>query len=282
MPSPNFLIIGDIKAGSTSLYHYLKQHPDIYMPSEVKELRYFAYDKENSYHIRSKSFVIKNYREYLEYFDKCRNEKAIGEASPNYLRSPIAATRISEKIPDVKLIACLRNPADRLNSLYMMHFRSGYTKEAFDARLFSENAAWIKANFYWSDLKRYFDIFDETQIKIILFHDLATRTKGTVKNLYDFLNVDSSFVPEFAVKNKGGMPRHRYQHAVMKSTVAHLKKYINPSPRVRQIWENMKSKTLKENKIDLQTKKKILEICKEDILRTQELIKRDLSMWFKL
>ncbi len=281
MPGPNFLVFGDIKAGSTSLYSYLKQHPDIYMPSDLKELRYFAYDKENPYHVDARSYRVKSFEEYLVYFDASNGEKAIGEASPNYLRSPGAAARIKDRVPNVKLIACLRNPADMLYSIYMMGYRNGSIKKPFVEKLFSANAVWIKGHFIWPDLKRYFDLFDETQIKIILFDDLKAKTEETVKELYEFLDVDDAFEPDIAIKNKGGLPRNRYLYAFLLGGKKFFKRFANPTPRLKRIWATMKAASLEEARIDPQTRRKILEICREDIHRTEELIKRDLSIWLR-
>jgi hypothetical protein len=281
MPAPNFLIIGDVKAGSTSLNSYLKQHPDIFVPSELKELRYFSYDKENPYHVQAASARVKTFDEYLSYFDAAVANKAIGETSPCYLRSPTAAQRIRERLPNIKLVACLRNPAERLYSLYMMGYRGGTIKKSFAEHVFGQEAVWIKGNFYWPDLKRYFDLFEEEQIKIILFDDLKTKAEQTVKDLYGFLNVDDTFKPDFAVENKGGMPRNLYSHIFLVSSKRFLKKFYNPSPAFKRVWANIKAASLQEARIDPRTRVKILEVCREDILRTEELIKRDLSLWFR-
>ncbi len=278
MTVPNFLIIGDIKAGSTSLYFYLKQHPNVYMPADLKELRYFSFDKDNPYHIRAKSTRVRTFKEYQSYFGKCVDEKAIGEASPSYLRSPIAAKKIVKKLPDVKLIVSLRNPADRLYSSYMMSSRTAPTK-GFDEHCFSADAAWIKANYYWSDLKRYYDIFDKEKIKVILFDELKENTLETIADLFRFLNVDDTFVPNISVHNKGGIPRNQLYFKLLLTLKNNLKNYIRPSPRNKRIWTYLRSNSLTESKIDPHIRKKILEICEDDILRTQELVNRDLSSW---
>lgn len=278
MTIPNLLIIGDLKAGSTSLFEYLRQHPQVYFP-KIKELRYFAYDKENPYHVRAKSYRVKTFRDYLSYFEESGDAKAIGEASPNYLRSPGAAARIKAKIPKVRLIACLRNPADRLHSAYMMSYRAKSTKKPFDEQLFGGDAAWIKANFYWLDLKRYFDLFAADQIKIILFDDLKASRPSVVKELYEFLKVDETFLPDLKIHNVGGIPQNRLLYSSLVGGKNLLKRFINPSAAMRQIWETVKRNSLQRVQIDPQIRKKIIEICKDDIYRTQDLIGRDLSIW---
>jgi len=281
MAMPNFLIIGDVKSGSTSLYSYLRQHPEVYMPSELKELRYFAFDKGNSYHVRAKSTHVRTLTEYLGYFEKCGNAKAIGEASPNYLRSPGAAQRIKEQIPDAKLIVCLRHPAERLHSLYQMHYRAGLTRQAFDEYLFGLSATRIKGNFYWPDLNCYFQLFDREQISVILFDDLKANAEKVVKSVYKHLDVDASFLPDLTPMNTGGMPKSKFFYGFVMRSKDLLRKFGTPPVGLRNAWAEMSKKLLLRTEIDPQLRRKILEVCQDDIGRTQELIRRDLSMWFE-
>jgi hypothetical protein len=87
MGVPNYLIIGDLRAGSTSLYHYLRQYPEVYMP-DLKELRYFAYDAETPHDVRADSYPVKTFSEYLHHFEKCGDAKAIGGATPELVEKP--------------------------------------------------------------------------------------------------------------------------------------------------------------------------------------------------
>jgi hypothetical protein len=251
------------------------------MPSELKELRYFAFDRDNSYHLRARSTYVRSLRDYLSYFENCGSAKAIGEASPNYLRSPGAAERIKELMPDAKLIVCLRHPAERLYSLYQMHHRAGLTRNAFDEYLFRLNASWIKGNFYWHDLNRYFQLFGREQIHVILFDDLKSDSAQVVKSVYKFLGVDTSFVPDLTPRNTGGMPKYRFLYSLLMHNKDLAKKFGTPPPWVRKAWAGMRKELLRRTEIEPEIRRKILEVCKDDIGRTQELIRRDLSMWFE-
>lgn len=278
--APNFLIIGDLKAGSTSLYHYLRQHPEVYMPA-CKELRYFAYDPENPYHVRAATYPVKTLADYAHYFEKCGNARAIGEASPNYLRSPGTARRIRAALPDAKLIACLRNPADTLYSGYMMHYRDGVTRKPFDEELFGRDAALVKACFYWLDLKQYYDRFPRSQIRIVLFDDLIADAPRVVKGLYRFIGVDDSFTPDFAVQNEGGMPRSRLLYQSL-ARGRELLRRLGPAPEaLKQLAKKIERSQMRKTPLDPRIRRKILEICEDDIRRTEELIGRDLSSWLK-
>ena len=116
MTMPNFLIIGSQKAGTTALYHYLKQHPQIFL-SKIKEPCFFAFEGEELdlrsptgapvYMNRTAVTTVESYRRL---FDTVTDEKAVGEASPIYIICPKAAKRIYHYIPHVRLIAVLRNP----------------------------------------------------------------------------------------------------------------------------------------------------------------------------
>ena len=116
MTLPNFIVIGAAKCGTTSLVHYLAQHPQVFMSAE-KEPRFFApefFTKYISGPIRKGT--IRNEMEVKEYeglFDDVTTEKAIGEASTEYIFFPETPKRIKKLLPDVKLIAILRNPSDR-------------------------------------------------------------------------------------------------------------------------------------------------------------------------
>ena len=112
MTLPNFLIIGAPKAGTTSLYSYFREHPAIFMP-ELKEPRFFGYEGQGD-RIR---FPVRTLEEYTALFDGVTTETAIGEATPHYLVYPVAAQRIRDLIPGVRLIASLRDPVDRAYSV---------------------------------------------------------------------------------------------------------------------------------------------------------------------
>ena len=118
MAMPNFLIIGAMKSGTTALYYYLEQHPQVYM-SPVKEPNFFC-SEENS----DGDFATR-LGAYQDLFRDVSGEKAIGEASHCYLYEPEAAARIQEYITDAKLIAVLRDPVDRAYSHFLHMVRNG-------------------------------------------------------------------------------------------------------------------------------------------------------------
>ena len=119
MTLPNFLVIGAPKAGTTSLHLHLRAHPEVFMP-ELKEPRFFGYEGEGE---RLK-FPIRTLEEYTALFDAVTDETAIGEATPHYLVYPGAAQRIHDLLPGARLIASLRDPVERSYSVYQMNLRN--------------------------------------------------------------------------------------------------------------------------------------------------------------
>ncbi|EPZ44556.1 hypothetical protein N007_10785 [Alicyclobacillus acidoterrestris ATCC 49025] len=123
---PNFLVIGAAKAGTTALYRYLSQHPEVFMPS-IKEPNYFALaNREVRFQgpgdDRTNRSSITRFADYQALFDEADGYQAVGEASPMYLYTADAANRIHDLIPNVKLIVILRDPVERAHSAYL-HLR---------------------------------------------------------------------------------------------------------------------------------------------------------------
>ena len=172
MSMPNFLIIGAAKSGTSSLYAYSKQHPEIYM-SSLKEPRFFAFEGEKVDFCGPGSDVfnqetITNLEAYRALFNRVSDEKAIGEASPAYLCVPKAAECIYHYIPDVKLIVILRQPAERAYSSFLHTVRAGVEVNTDFTHALQEEEKRILNNwgfiwrhktlgFYYPQLKPYFD-----------------------------------------------------------------------------------------------------------------------------
>ena len=280
---PNFLVIGDHKTGTTSINEYLKQHPDVYVPRAMKELRYFAFDAENDYHCRSNAYRVRTLKGYLGYFSDATTQSAIGETSPNYLRAPGACLRIKQVLPDAKLILSLRNPAERLFSMYQMELRAKGGKPDFDAFVFANDARCIKGNFYWPDLKNYYDIFPRENILVVLMEDLTQDQAATMGKIYQFIGVDANFKPSEYHYNTGGVPNNRAWYLVLMKMRSLTKALGFKSAGLKDLGKGLLRRSLSQEIIQLSatTKRKILAVCQNDVVRTQELIGRDLSHWLQ-
>lgn len=198
MTLPTFLIIGAPKCGTTSVYDYLAQHPQVFM-SPVKEPRFF--DNEGNPDpstIRRDEAVITGIEAYRALFAKAPPAvRAIGEASPTYLRSENAAAGIKRHIPQARLVAILRQPVDRAYSAYVMARRDGREKAAsFEEALASERAGTAADEYFYSArayhecLQTYYAHFPREQIKVLRYDDLVADAPGFMRTVFDFLGVD--------------------------------------------------------------------------------------------
>jgi hypothetical protein len=188
---PNFFIVGAPRAGTTSLYHYLKTAPGVYM-SPVKEPHYFAVTLKAWLKARGGKFdttrLIHEKGEYLKLFQGVKDEVAVGEASPSYLWDPAAAGLINQAVPHARIIMSLRDPVDRAFSHYLMHVREGLERLPFE-KVFEE-PAYIVGGLYAAQVERYFDLFGADRVKVLIFEEFTRDTEAAVNDILKFLGVD--------------------------------------------------------------------------------------------
>jgi Sulfotransferase family len=301
MTMPNFLIVGAGKAGTTALYRYLGQHPQIYL-SPVKETNFFALQGEKAdfrgpgVQERINSWSVTDVESYRALFNRVSGEEAIGEASPLYLYSPKAPRRIRHHLPDVKLVAVLRDPAERAHSAFVHMVREA--REPFtdfelalneeEARV-EDNWPWIwhyeRVGFYNEQLRRYFDLFDREQVRVYLYEDLGADPVGVLKDIFRFLGVDDESVPDVSVRhNLGGVPKSTAVHSFLKRPNP-LKNAIKPlipsGPRKRMVAKLRNRNLRAAPRLAPEVRRRLVGAYREDVLGLQDLIGRDLSGWLK-
>ena len=286
MTLPNFMIIGVAKAGTTSFYHYLDQHPQVFMCS-IKGSNFFGYEDARVWKWTDEGeppllrhFQVKTFEAYEALFAGASDEIAIGEVSPQYFRCPTAARRIHECIPDVKLVASLRNPADRAFSGFLMRTRRGEAVESLYEELTPE-ASHVREGFYYKRLKRYFDIFARQQIKICIFEEFKADPAKVVVDLFDFLGVDANFVPDTSTRhNPAGVPKFRWLNRLFfDPTLIRTAKWVLPE-NLQGMVKRVQQQNLKAPpKFPADLRAKLLDLYREDILKLEVLLDRDLSIW---
>ncbi len=295
---PNFLVIGAARSGTTALYYYLKQHPQIYM-SAFKEPRFFAYEGQkldfrgpSGRKVSQK--VITDIEAYQALFQAVSNEIAIGEASTEYLRNPRAPERIRHHIPNAKLIAILRNPADRAYAAYLMQVREGREPCNNFAQALQEEETrtqnnwafghYLGGGFYYTQLKRYFDLFNQNQIKVYLNEDLNTNAPVLLNDIFQFLGVDQTFLPDLSVRyNVSGAPKNKLLHALMigLKPVKPALKTLLPTGLGNKLITQYSQYNLVKPQLSPEVRQLLIETYREDILKLQDLIERDLSKWLE-
>lgn len=298
MSMPNFLIIGAAKSGTTALHDAFAQHPQIYM-SPTKEPNFFALEGNTlnyapgSVQASYLAHCITDLSVYREQFRPDVKQIAVGEASPIYLYDCKAPERIQSYIPDVKLIAIIRDPIERAYSNFLHHIRDGLetTNDFLEAITLEESRItdnwwwgfhYIRSGFYYEQLKRYFERFDRSQIKIFLYEDLSKNRLNTLQNLFQFLEVDPTFTPDMSIRrNVTGVPKNKNLHRFLSQThpIKTFLKPLLPEKLRKRLVTNLKNQNLEKPQIPTSIREQLHPIFRKDILQLQDLIQRDLSAW---
>lgn len=201
MGKPSFIIIGTQRGGTTSLYNYLVEHPDI-KPAHKKETYFFDV----------------NFKRGLEWYQSLFPDGFTGEATPYYMFYPLAPQRIKKLLPDVKFIVLLRNPVERAYSHYKLEVGRKTEHLPFEEAIDAENGrlageetklmldenyssyrhfcqSYLSKGIYVEQLKRWFDFFPKEQFAIIKSDMLLSNPSETYKKLLKFLGL-----PEWELK----------------------------------------------------------------------------------
>ena len=294
MRLPDFFICGAAKAGTTSMWRYLQQHPEIFMPKDKvnKEPGYFS-------HLRP----LDDFEQYVSLFQQALEHQIIGEASGAYLTSPDSAVRIAETLPDAKIIIMLRNPADRAYSLYKWMVREGYEYAgSFEDALHLEksrryknlkfrhnnpeyyyNYLYYGSGLYAKQVRRYIDSFPRCNLKIVIFEEIISKEIEKVKEIYKFLNVEKSYHPNLKVHNKGKDVRSPIIQYVLKNYCRPVARKALGQRGARWIKRMMRTNVHQEHRsFDPSLRQQLLERYQHDIRRTSSLIDKDLeSVWLE-
>lgn len=295
---PNFLIVGAAKSGTTALYHYLSQHPEIFL-SPIKETNFFAQKgKKVDYkgpkdNISGHKSTITEISDYQNQFSAVNNEKAVGEICPSYLYSEDASRNIKEHIPEVKIIVILREPVARAFSAWVHLTRDDREYLTFKEALLEEesriNNNWaeiwhyLAKSRYYNQLKRYYDLFSKEQIKVFIYEKFKDNPIKVYSEICDFIGVDNSFLPDMRSKhNKGGIPKNKIIWNLMMKNNIWKTIFNNIVPmkirkKVKQVIESRNVK--KKPELDNNTRKELSVQFLNEIRRIEELIEQDLTAW---
>jgi hypothetical protein len=230
--------------------------------------------------------------QYARLFDGRTDEIAIGEASPRYLGIEGTAARIKRSLPAVKLVAILRNPADRAFSAFSMRKRDGWepceTIEqaiADERRRLAENwggGIYLQNGFYARQLRPYYDLFDRRQIRVYLYEDLVSAPNRLFDDLFRFLGVDPQFRPETTRRlNVSGVIKNPVLRAAWTRThgLQRMVRPLMPKPtrqRISRFFTGLEKERLQFAPAQ---RARLVYYYHDDIRQLQGLIGRDLSAW---
>ncbi len=291
---PNFLIAGVAKAGTTSLYYYLAQHPEVDIPR--KETFYFAKDfykdvpGDGPPFYRDKSRIIFTEKEYDKFYADC-HKKAVGEVSTCYAYFyESAVPLIREKLGDIKIIFILRNPVERAFSAYRHFYRLGSERLSFKQAFKEEKSRmekkwdfmWYYADlgFYSKQVKAFKDNF--SQVKVFLTEDFDADTQQMMKEIFQFIGVDDRFAPDTGFRYNASdaisspLLRKFFSNKLLKGIV---KKMIPEKKRMEIRQRARTPDDALELSMDEDVKESLIDLYREDIIALEKIIHRDLGSW---
>jgi hypothetical protein len=298
---PNFLLVGAAKCGTTSLYHYLQQHPDIFM-SPVKEPDFLTGSTlKKAYCPRdalAASRAVRTFDDYCKLFKKSMGMKAVGEASVGtlfYFERAIPA--IKRHLGDPRIIIILRDPVERAYSAYRMLVRDDWEHLSFaDALIMEEKRKqdgyrlmwrYQEVGLYASQVRAFLENF--SRVQVLFFDDLKINSDKLMRSVYGFLDVNLDFIPDTSHRhNVSGIPRWSFLNALfvkpkrLHKVARTIGGAILGANRWVRLRDRLRSTILqKPLPMDPEIEKQLRQFYREDILKLQNYIERDLRSWLE-
>jgi len=303
MKKPNLFIVGHPKSGTTALYNFLRQHPNIFM-SPIKEPRFFCKDfiKESDLFHKQKCFYLdawsREQAAYLSLFADVKSEKIIGECSTSYLYSKVAAAEIHKFNPRAKIIILLREPVSFLYSVYSHRLLNARENvKDFKTSLSLEKQRKLGHNipsamklpnelFYSERIKyceqvvRYYDLFGKSNVKVIIYEDFKRNNRAIYKNILKFLDISTDFMPLFAQHNVSKKPRFVSLNKMLKNPSL-IRKLRNIIPQ--SVWQKITPQINKallkrepRKPLDPEFQRKLMTEYKPEVVKIGQLLGKSL------
>lgn len=291
---PDFFIVGAPKCGTTAMYDYLRQHPDIFMPFH-KEPLYFGSDLTRRYGAMSED-------EYLALFRSAGPEERVGEASAWYLYSTTAADEIHSVVPEARIIVMFRNPVD---VMYAQHSQLLYNEQEeimdFEAALAAEedryhgerlpsgpirpeNLLYRRMVRFAEQLERYLRVFGQDAVHVIIYDDLRRDTAEEYRKVLEFLRVDAVPTIDLRASNENKvvksawLQRLIWNPPLLRPMIPWLRRYPAIHAMRRGILA-LNSRRRRRPEMDPALRERLVRELEPDVTRLGRLIGRDLSAW---
>lgn len=291
---PTFIIAGAGKSGTTSLWRYLKQHPDIFM-TENKEPTFFTEvigkdQGADEMAPASSGNYGKGLPWYEALFEGCRPEQQRGEASTTYISAPDTPSLIKAHIPDAKIIFILREPVSRAYSQYWQEIKSGHRLPPF-SEMYSQGHPRLQRYLYNSRYKthltNFLEEFRRDQLLVLLHDDLKHDPVAITKAIYRFLGVDESYLPEDLGKrhNPSSVPRsrllqrfiyHSSRSKIKELLPATVRKFLN---RTKISVRSMNLKPYTYPPLSPEIRKELIPMFVDDVDFIEQVVGKSLSAW---
>lgn len=265
----NVFLVGAQKAGTTSLYEWLGQHPGVCAPQEIKDYHFFA----------NEDIYTKGIPHLEGFYKACQGVTVHGAVNYLYFYEK-SARRIYDYNPDAKIIICLREPVARAISAYMYCVKTLRETKSFTEALGAEiggqlltfkqraDNTYIDHGRYVEQIKEFKRHFSDRQVKIVLFEDLVNKSKrqAVIVELLDFIGVSSDFEFDFTHLNNSGAPRSNVINRLIRG--GWLNKFIKPFLPVylrKKIGRKMNELNTSSGKINVDIKDKDIEILQSHL-----------------
>jgi len=285
MKRPNFFVIGQMRGGSTFLHSLLKTHSQVYLPPVIKESRFFVFDLADADRAtkiaRPRPVTMQDYLSL--YADANDRHSAIGDVSPQYIASEVAHKQIYEFAPRARIICTLRNPADRVYSLYNLAQQQKRTSSSFlddfrgdvDSRL-------VQRGYMHANFKRYLTTFSRQQLLVFRFQSLVRNLEVTKAKVCDHLAIEVGDFLDFPkpAKNASGIAKFPFMHrAYSRLRMSKTMQKMIPSAVKRGASHVWHSSLSKPQRMSSEEHAELLQFYREDSLRLQDLLDIDLNDW---
>lgn len=281
---PEIFLVGAPKCGTTSIFNFFNQHPEIFVPN-IKEPHYFSTPEvaNNFYNVK----LVSDPAEYVGLYASCEKGLKRADCSPSYLSYSKACSRIYEVNPDAKILAILRDPIKRAISHYLMDVRFGVQNvDLIECLNFPDlhpmsYREYVTNGLYSSQIQNYLDLFPKKNVMVLIFDDLEKDTESTMRKIFEFLEVDPFVFIDYRKRaNTGAQHRYNFIRNFISSEKWQTLRHLLPKT-IRHI---MRQTLLKANpRIPNQklVTGKLLNIFQSDIVNLTKMLDRDLSNWLQ-
>jgi len=300
-PNINLFIVGAAKSGTTSLYNYLNQHPDVFFP-KVKEPNYYSdissedplvYNppKEGVFYHNK---IISDQNIYFSLYNNSDGFKIVGDSSPSYLWDMEASKRILSDFPNAKILIILRNPIMRTFSHYLMNLKNGIEKETdfltalkrdekITPKVWGDGKVLLykELGMYYNQVKNYLDIFNNENVKVVIYEEFFNDVEQGLFNLFEFLEIEQNKKINFnEVHNKYSEPKNGFSKYILqyKNKLGILRS-ITPDKLKLFFNKNVFYKDAEKPKIDDNARAYLNDVFSADIIKLETLLNKNISDW---
>jgi hypothetical protein len=292
LPHLDFVVIGAYKAATTSIHLALRAHRDIFVPAR-KEPSYHAFDGLSAEEVAANPIApiaVTDPAEYAALFADRAGERLVGEVSPEYLKNPRCAERLALSYPGIRLVAILRDPAERAFSDYLMYRRDGLEPEESFARALDlqderreaglATGQYLVTGLYGAQLSLYYDRFPAEQILVLRQDELASDRRAAMGRLAAFLDVDpAGFEQAPTESNRSGVPTSALSRLLYGARRRLLFARSLVPERVKRVLDARLQRTLERPELGPADRERLAAYYAADIALTEQLTGLDLSAW---